>query len=170
MAYSSKYYDPVKAHEYYEKHKKLKGRHSTKGMTNTQKEMAAYVKSKLDSEKKQKLQGVTQKAQGQRAEVTAAAKAKREMFAKSCTNIISSLRTKLQNMNPEQKKFARQRIQEEISKVRETYAKRKAGVTSDAKNQRNGISASAKTEKSNIRTDYSDKYAKALQDIRKNTK
>ena len=25
MAYASKYYDPVKAHEYYEKNKKLKG-------------------------------------------------------------------------------------------------------------------------------------------------
>ena len=103
--------------------------------------MAAYVKDKLSAEKKQKLEGVTKKAQGQRADVTAAAKAKREMFAKSCSNIITSLRTKLQNMNPDQKKFAKQRIQEEISKVRETYAKRKAGVTSDAKNQRNSISA-----------------------------
>ncbi len=52
MAYASKYYDPVKAHEYYEKHKKLKGRQSTKGMTNSQKEMATYVKDKLSAEKK----------------------------------------------------------------------------------------------------------------------
>ena len=63
MAYASKYYDPVKAHEYYEKHKKLKGRQSTKGMTNSQKEMAAYVKDKLSAEKKQKLESVTKKAQ-----------------------------------------------------------------------------------------------------------
>ena len=73
-------------------------------------------------------------------------------------------------MNPDQKKYAKQRIQEEISKVRETYAKRKAGVTSDAKNQRNSISTSAKTEKANIRTDYNNKYAEALKDIRKNAK
>ena len=45
--------------------------------------------------------------------------------------------------------------------------KEKAGVTSDAKNQRNSISASAKTEKANIRTDYNNKYAEALKDIRK---
>ena len=64
MAYASKYYDLVKAHEYYEKHKKLKGQHSTKGMTNSQKEMAAYVKDKLSAEKKQKLESVTKKAQG----------------------------------------------------------------------------------------------------------
>lgn len=170
MAYANKYYDPVKAHEYYEKHKKLKGRHSTKRMTETQKEMAAYVKDRLNTEKEQKLQGVTKKAQVSRAEVTAAAKAKREMFAKSCSNVITSLRTKLQNMNPEQKKFAKQRIQEEIAKVRETFAQRKKGVTVDAKNQRNGISASAKSEKTVIRTDYSNKYAEALQDIRKKSK
>lgn len=170
MAYANKYYDPVKAHEYYEKHKKLKGRHSTKGMTETQKEMAAYVKDRLNTEKEQKLQGVTKKAQVSRAEVTAAAKAKREMFAKSCSNVITSLRTKLQNMNPDQKKFAKQRIQEEIAKVRETFAQRKKGVTVDAKNQRNGISASAKSEKTVIRTDYSNKYAEALQDIRKKSK
>ncbi len=35
------------------------------------------------------------------------------------------------------------------------------------KNQRNSISASAKTEKANIRTDYNNKYAEALKDIRK---
>ena len=52
MAYASKYYDLVKAHEYYEKHKKLKGQHSTKGMTNSQKEMAAYVKDKSECREK----------------------------------------------------------------------------------------------------------------------
>lgn len=31
MAYKSKYYDPVKAHEYYVKHRKLKGRKKGKG-------------------------------------------------------------------------------------------------------------------------------------------
>ncbi len=139
-------------------------------MTETQKEMAAYVKDRLNTEKEHKLQGVTKKAQVSRAEVTAAAKAKREMFAKSCSNVITSLRTKLQNMNPDQKKFAKQRIQEEIAKVRETFAQRKKGVTVDAKNQRNGISASAKSEKTVIRTDYSNKYAEALQDIRKKSK
>ncbi len=55
MAYASKYYDLVKAHEYYEKHKKLKGQHSTTGMKNSQKEMAAYVKDKLSAEKSRSL-------------------------------------------------------------------------------------------------------------------
>ncbi len=63
MSYANKYYDPVKAHEYYEKHKKLKGRRSTKGMTDSQKAMAGYVKDKLNTEKKQKIQEENEKNQ-----------------------------------------------------------------------------------------------------------
>ena len=52
MAYSSKYYDPQKAHEYYEAHKKLKGRRSTAGLNQTGRTAAKYVKQKLTEEKK----------------------------------------------------------------------------------------------------------------------
>lgn len=38
-------YDPVKAHEYYEKNKKLKGR--KKGLKGQKKEQFAFVKSQL---------------------------------------------------------------------------------------------------------------------------
>lgn len=52
MAYSSKYYDPVKAHEYYEKHKKLKGRTSTKGLNEVGKQAAKMVKENIREERK----------------------------------------------------------------------------------------------------------------------
>ena len=50
MTYANKYYDPVKAHEYYEKHKNLKGRRtSTKGFSQRTKftQDCSYVISKL---------------------------------------------------------------------------------------------------------------------------
>ena len=52
-AYASKYYDPVKAHEYYERTKKLKGRR-TSGMSDEQKKTWSYVKEGVITEKKQK--------------------------------------------------------------------------------------------------------------------
>ena len=52
MAYASKYYDPVKAHEYYMKNRKLKGRRSSKGMSQSQKEQWAYAKNQLSEEEK----------------------------------------------------------------------------------------------------------------------
>lgn len=54
--YASPYYDPVKAHEYYEAHKKLKGRTSTKGFSEEQKITARYVKQKLSEERQEKVE------------------------------------------------------------------------------------------------------------------
>lgn len=147
MAYADKYYDPVKAHEYYEKHKKLKGkRTSTKGFSQSQKEMAAYVKNQLNEEKKQKIQGISNMAKSQRTK-----------FTQDCSSVISKLRASLRNMPASKKSFAKKRIQEEINKIREKFAGRK-----------NEVSASAKVEKDKVREDYSNKYAEALQDIRNN--
>ena len=50
--YASKYYDPVKAHEYYERTKKLKGRNS---LSEKGKEVADYVTKQLNSERDQKI-------------------------------------------------------------------------------------------------------------------
>ena len=55
MAYASKYYDPVKAHEYYMKHRKLKGRRkrgSTAGLSEIGKAAAAEVKEQIQAELK----------------------------------------------------------------------------------------------------------------------
>ena len=50
--YASKYYDPVYAHEYYEKHKHLKGRSS---LSEKGKEVADYVTKKLNEERDSKI-------------------------------------------------------------------------------------------------------------------
>ena len=57
--YASPYYDPVKAHEYYEKHKHLKGRTSTSGLNEEGRAVAAHIKQNLDSEKKAKIEANT---------------------------------------------------------------------------------------------------------------
>lgn len=61
--YASQYYDPVKAHEYYEQHKKLKGRTSTKGLSQEQKITAQYVKNKLTEERRAKTEQSKEKTQ-----------------------------------------------------------------------------------------------------------
>lgn len=61
MAYKSKYYDPVKAHEYYVKHRQLKGRSkktSTADLSETGKIAAKEVKEQLQAELKVALKKV----------------------------------------------------------------------------------------------------------------
>lgn len=52
--YANPYYDPVKAHEYYEKHKHLKGRKSTASLNDEGKEIAAQLKSNINAEREKK--------------------------------------------------------------------------------------------------------------------
>lgn len=61
MAYKSKYYDPVKAHEYYMKHRKLKGRKkktSIADLSEAGKIAAKEVKEQLQAELKAALKKV----------------------------------------------------------------------------------------------------------------
>ena len=48
--YSSKYYDPEKAHEYYERTKKLTGRRSNKGLNEAGIEAAEYMRKQVDEQ------------------------------------------------------------------------------------------------------------------------
>jgi len=53
--YSSAYYDPAEAHEYYLKNRELKGQRSTGGMSDQQKEVWKVSKSNIANAKKQEV-------------------------------------------------------------------------------------------------------------------
>lgn len=59
--YSSKYYDPVKAHEYYMRTRELKGREkgSTKGLTKRKRETLAVSKYNINANKKSELSKIS---------------------------------------------------------------------------------------------------------------
>lgn len=57
--YASKYYDPQEAHEYYEKHKHLKGRRSTSDLSEEGKSKWSFVKENITKEKKEKTEEST---------------------------------------------------------------------------------------------------------------
>ena len=78
MAYKSKYYDPAKAHEYYEKHKQLKGRKKKTSIADLSEEgkiAAKEVKERLQEELKATLKKVKKGN-------TAERKRLRELYAK----------------------------------------------------------------------------------------
>lgn len=77
MAYSSKYYDPVKAHEYYMQHRKLKGRKNkyagmtydqimaekrktTYGLNDMGKAAAKQIRESINAEKKEALKKIAE--------------------------------------------------------------------------------------------------------------
>ena len=53
--YASPYYDPKKAHEYYERTKKLKGRKTGTSLNDAGKEAKTYVRTQINSKRDQDL-------------------------------------------------------------------------------------------------------------------
>ena len=97
-------YDPQKAHEYYEKRKKLKGRRkgrSTKGFSETQKAQLEYAKDQLKTEHKKNNQSITEEAAN-----------KRKALSEAASQRIKAIRAQLKNMSPEQKELVKDKIQD----------------------------------------------------------
>lgn len=106
MAYASQYYDPQKAHEYYEKHKHLKGRNSrtsTAGLNENGKIAAKEVREAIKEERKAHNEALKQAMQSQ----------------------IDSLRSMLKGMSKEERKARREEIMGQIKGLRESYKEAK---------------------------------------------
>lgn len=114
--YASKYYDPVKAHEYYMRTRQLKGR-DTQGKTlNDEGEKAkTYITKKVREER----DSVLKKEQSNRNQ---------KIYSSSVemSNQIRQLRLQMKQLTPEKKKTLGKQIQRKIAGLREDNARAKA--------------------------------------------
>lgn len=109
MAYASKYYDPAKAHEYYMKHRKLKGRKkrtSTAGLNEAGKIASSEVKEAINAEKKEYLDKQKEIMNGQ----------------------IKALREQLKGLSKEERKARKEEFKQRIQALRDLYKDHKAKV------------------------------------------
>lgn len=94
--YASKYYDPVKAHEYYMRTRELKGRRSTSKLSEEGKKVWSYTKNQITEEKKskveaekeaknQKTEELREKASATRERITAKLKELNEKLSQKAT-------------------------------------------------------------------------------------
>lgn len=144
--YASKYYDPVKAHEYYERTKQLKGRTSTAQLNDAGKAAAKNVKENLSNERKSRVETERQvkdsKIEAKKAEIQGK---------------IDAIRKRIENMSAKSKALAREKIQAEIDSLREE---------NDA--FREELNAGFKQTRSDLKTEYDAKYESELENIRNN--
>lgn len=144
MHYASKYYDPVKAHEYYEEHKKLKGRNSVT-LTDEGRSIAKSVKENINKEKTDTLKRSNE-----------ATKSIVDSNAAHLRNKVASLNKFLQQLSPKEREAQKERIQTMISSLRmrnETARKR--------------LEEKKKNTNESIRSDYKQKYETELEKIKK---
>lgn len=141
MHYASKYYDPVKAHEYYERTKKLKGRSSDGSDDNATlndegKKIAAYVKNQINTEKTNKVNNTRLQA-----------KRVNESQAAALKNKVNSLTRYVQQLSPERRKEETERIKDMIKNLRDQNARERQKIQIETNDKVKGINE-----------DYSNKY------------
>lgn len=119
-------YDPVKAHEYYMKHRKLKGRYrSTRGMSESQKEQWEYAKHELSEEHKSLSKGIT------------AAENRRKEQVRYIANFkIKQIRNRLKYAPKSQKEAFRKKLAKLVDGVRADLAVRTGKLTKKAEGAR----------------------------------
>lgn len=140
--YSSQYYDPVKAHEYYEQHKKLKGR-TTSGLNETGRKAVDYVKAEINKERDSKISDEHSKYSKDLKAYTSRA-----------NSLVRSLKDKLKKMNKAQLKIFGPKILEQLNKLK---------MENEAK--RSELLGKYKTEKEKITSEAESKYQNELSKI-----
>ena len=174
-AYSSKYYDPVKAHEYYEEHKTLKGyenryggsRASTKGLNEKGREVAKIVKEKITANKKAANETLKDQADSDKDKNRAEHKQKISEMSSSLKDSISDLKAQLHNMNDAQKRHAKIKIRAEVEKLRKEADKMRQELSEYYSKLNNDISAKTKEGIEKNATDADNEYASEIEKMLK---
>lgn len=140
--YSSPYYDPVKAHEYYEQHKKLNGR-TTSGLNETGRKAANYVKTEINKERDSRISDEHSKYSKDL-----------KIYMSRANSLVRSLKDKLRKMNKAQRKIFGPKILEQLNKLK---------MENEAK--RSELLGKYKTEKEKITSEAESKYQNELSKI-----
>lgn len=158
LHYASPYYDPVKAHEYYIKHRELKGRASTAGLNDEGKAAASYVKEQLTTERKAKVEANKEDTTNQIDKLREQKKSNIEAHKAAMQSRIDRLKAKLSSMSSADKQKNRDRIAANISVLHEQNAAERERLNAEFQAQSKSLRIAQKETNKNLKTEYDDKY------------
>ena len=170
--YASPYYDPVKAHEYYERTKKLKGRRI--GTLNDKgKEAKAYVKTKINSKRDSDLKNaetqsakrIEERKQASKRETYDRIKKESDELGQKLDKLISAV----SKLDGPALRANKQRILNVVNQLASKNKQSRTALISMYKSNKTKINTEERerltAEKKKIRTDASSSYEKELSKI-----
>ena len=170
--YASPYYDPVKAHEYYEQHKKLTGNKrstSTASLNEQGKKAALYVKSKIDEEHKAEAEAHNEEIKSQREAAKNDTKSKIDSATKELKSQTEAMKVRLKKMNPAQRKHAEIQIKAEIEKMKKANEENRKALMEAYGEASKSISEAAVKKRTEINDKYHNKYADEIDKMKEDT-
>lgn len=168
LHYASPYYDPVKAHEYYMRHRELKGRTSTAGLNDEGKAAARYVKEQLTTERKSKVEANKENTTNQIDQLREQKRSNIAAHKAAMQRQIDQLKAKLSSMSSADKQKNRARISSSISALREQNAAERERLNAAFQAQSKSLRTAQKETNENLKTEYEDKYLSELAKIKAN--
>ena len=171
-AYSSEYYDPQKAHEYYEAHKELKGyanryggsrKTSTAGLNEKGREVAAVVKDRIMANKQYKADKLREDSNTMKAKSRGEREAIVKELKSELSSEISRLKSQLENMNPAQRKHAKIKIGVQVENLRKEADELRQALSEHYKQVNDELSQSLKTGLEINSNEAMDKYAAEIE-------
>ena len=168
--YASPYYDPVKAHEYYLRTRKLKDRRSTANLNEEGKTAARYVREQLSNERKQKVESHREQTVLKIDSLREQKNAKIESHKNAMQAKIDDLRKMLKGMGKEEKARNKERIYSLIGSLREENKEMRRQLSEDFKYDSSSLRTDHKNERSRLKEEYDEKYIQELDKIRSESK
>lgn len=182
--YASKYYDPVKAHEYYEEHKKLKGRTSTAGLNEEGRIAAQYIRKNINDERDKNIEvaKATTKSQIETDKANLESqKSQRESEMRQHTEQaqkqIDSIRERIQKMSPRQRELASNVLGKQIESIRNANNSQRQKVTADISRlreensqKRQALNEKLRADTKGFRDDAKSRYESELDALRSDPK
>lgn len=185
--YASPYYDPEKAREYYLRTRELKGRRSTKGMSENQKEAWSYSRNQIGESKKAELEKARVTRENEVEALRENAKAARERITAKLKQLSETLKGKLaeaetsfpvpkkpelnkipENASPKVKEFLQrknnemiQRYSREVGKYEKKVSEAKTKIREDAKSTSETVRAASKEQREKVGNDLRASVEKA---------
>lgn len=159
--YASPYYDPVKAHEYYMEHRKLKGR-PTSALSDEGKEVWKYTKENITEEKKGKIEEEKTSRDEKIKELRSRADETRERI----TEKLKELNTRLAEHAKAQREDIAEQKQRKIDAVsnisipKNASAGKKARLTAERKAKIAEIREDAKAESTSVTNEAKSEQSK----------
>ena len=167
LHYASEYYDPAIAHEYYEKHKKLKGRQgSTSGLNEEGRDAARYIKNKLEEERKSKDSSARENMQSQVSANKEQLKAELKSHTSKTKIQIATLRAKIEGMTGAEKLKNEQAIYDQINSLREANDAERSKLQSAYSGRNESLKTEYKNKSESLKTEYDNKYVDELEKLK----
>lgn len=173
--YKSKYYDPVKAHEYYEKTKAArglyKGVYKTGNTLNEKgKEAQAYIKKRIDEEKTSKINAENKKTEAKIKAKNENVKKQLQQHTDEMNNRITALQEYLKDLPESVKKVRSANIKKQIDLLKSKNAAQRKMIINAYSLDKKTMLKDRQTANDRIKTDYQNTYDNEIEKLKSDSR